>query len=52
MNYKAYGTRKTVPQRMTRKRARRDVFLANSRMAKAARKARRLKQKSQEQSDE
>lgn len=46
MNFKAYGTRKTVPQRMSRKRARRDVFMANARMAKVARKARRLERKS------
>jgi len=49
MQFKSYGTRLTVKQRMTRKRMRRDVFLANARMAKAARKARRLERKSLEQ---
>ena len=46
MNFKAYGTRTTVKQRMTRKRLRRDVFLANARMVKVARKAKRLERKS------
>jgi hypothetical protein len=45
MNFKSYGTRKTVKQRMARKRMRRDVFLANAKLAKAARKARRLEHK-------
>jgi hypothetical protein len=44
--FKSYGTKVTVKQRMARKRMRRDVFLANKRMAKVARKARRLERKS------
>ncbi len=48
MNFKGYLTKKTAPQRMTRKRMRRDVFVSNSKMGKAARKARRLERKSSE----
>jgi hypothetical protein len=48
MNFKSYGTRKTMAQRMSRKRLRRDVFLANKKMAKTARKARRLERKALE----
>jgi len=46
MNYKSRGTKQSQPSRMTRKRMRRDVFLANSKMAKALRKAARLERKS------
>lgn len=52
MNYKVYGTKKVTPSRMTRKRARRDVFLANKKAAKTARKARRLERKSLKQVEE
>jgi hypothetical protein len=48
MKYKAYPNKKSTPSRMTRKRLRRDVFLSNKRLAKAARKARRLERKSLE----
>ena len=46
MQYKAYPTVKSTPQRMARKRMRRDVFVANKKMAKIARKAARLERKS------
>jgi len=51
---KAYPNRKTSPQRMSRKRARRDVFEANRTATKKARKAARLERKSlaQEQVEE
>jgi len=55
MNYKSYPTKKSAPQRMTRKRMRRDVFVSNKKAAKAARKAARLERKSlalQEQVEE
>lgn len=52
MQYKAYGNRKSTPSRMARKHARREVFVANKKMAKAARKAARLKRKSLEVSYE
>jgi hypothetical protein len=43
---KAYGNKKTVPSRMTRKRLRRDVFVTNNKAKKLlkslARRARRL----------
>lgn len=48
MNLKSYPTKKTMPQRTARKRARRDVFLANRKMGKLAREARRLERKSTE----
>jgi hypothetical protein len=34
MNYKAYGDKKITPSRMTRKRARRDVFIFNKKETK------------------
>lgn len=46
MNYKNYPTVKSAPQRMTRKRMRREVFESNRKMAKLARKAKRLERKS------
>ena len=42
MQYKSYPTKKTTPQRMSRKRLRRDIFVANKKMAASARKAKRL----------
>jgi hypothetical protein len=38
---KSYPTKKTTPQRMTRKRMRREVFVANKKAARLARKVRR-----------
>jgi len=54
MNFKSYATKKTTPQRMTRKRMRRDVFMNNKKLTKVARKAARLERKSlaQEQVEE
>lgn len=46
MTFKSYPNKKTAPQRMTRKRMRRDVFVANKKAAKLARKAARLERKS------
>ena len=46
--YKAYPNSSTTPQRMSRKRLRRDVFLANKKASHARRKAKRLERKSQE----
>ncbi len=46
MNYKSYATSITTPQRMGRKRLRRDVFVANKKMKKALKKAARLERKS------
>jgi hypothetical protein len=51
MNYKPYPTSATAPQRMTRKRARRDVFVANKKVAKLARKERRLFRRELEQGE-
>jgi hypothetical protein len=48
MNYKSYGTKTSMPRRMTRKVARRDVFVANKKMRKLAKKAARLERKSEE----
>lgn len=45
---KSYLTSKTTPRRMTRKTARREIFLANKHATKARRKAERLERKSQE----
>jgi hypothetical protein len=45
MNYKAYGTAKSTPVRMARKRARRDVFLFNKKASKLRRKTIRLERK-------
>jgi len=42
MNYKPYPTKATTPQRMARKRSRRDIFVANKKMAKMRRKAARM----------
>lgn len=46
MNYKSYPTKEKAPSRMTRKRARRDVFVSNKKAKKLlssqARRARRL----------
>lgn len=52
MQFKSYATKAKVPQRMSRKRARQDVFIFNKKMAKLRRKAERLKRKSLEQSEE
>lgn len=49
MRYLAYARSDTMPQRMARKRARRDVFAANKRAKRLQRKAERLKRKSQEE---
>jgi hypothetical protein len=46
MNYKSYPKVTTTPQRMARKRMRRDVFLANKKAAKIRRKVQRLERKS------
>ena len=43
---RAYGTHKTHPSRMARKRLRRDVFLANKKAAHIRKKAARLERKS------
>lgn len=48
---KSYGTRATVPQRMARKRMRRDVFVANSKATKLRRKAVRLLKRKLEQEE-
>lgn len=39
---KPYGNKKATPQRMARKRMRRDVFVANRKESKLRREARRL----------
>jgi hypothetical protein len=54
MNFKSYLNRKSTPSRITRKHARQRVFVANAKMAKVARKKRRLERKSlrEEQGDE
>jgi hypothetical protein len=39
---KSYPTKQSMPQRMARKRMRRDVFVANKKAAKARRKSARL----------
>jgi len=44
--YKSYLTVKTTPNRKTRKGSRRDIFLANKKMAKVRKKAARLERKS------
>lgn len=49
MNFQSYPTQKTTPQRKTRKSLRRSVFVANSKMGKAARKERRLFRRGLEQ---
>jgi hypothetical protein len=46
MQYKSYGNQKSTPSRMARKHMRREVFIFNKKMAKVARKARRLERKS------
>lgn len=46
MNYKSYATKKVTPQRMSRKRMRRDVFMANKKMTKVRRKVARAERKS------
>jgi len=48
MKFKSYPNRKLTPSRMARKRMRRDVFTSNKRMARVARKTRRLERKSLE----
>ena len=48
MNYKSYANTVTVSSRMARKHLRQEVFVANKKMRKAARKAARLERKSQE----
>jgi hypothetical protein len=40
MMYKSYGNKKTAPNRMTRKRLRRDVFIYNKKAKKLFRKSR------------
>jgi hypothetical protein len=42
MTYKSYPTKATTPQRMARKRTRRDVFVFNRRAAKLRRKEARI----------
>jgi hypothetical protein len=42
MNYKSYGKKLTTPSRMARKHMRREVFVSNKKLAKTARKKRRL----------
>lgn len=49
MNYKSYGTRQSTPSRKTRKSMRSQVFLANKRMGKLARKAAKAKEASLEE---
>lgn len=39
--FKSYPTKQNTPQRMARKRARRDVFIHNKKMAKLRRKTAR-----------
>lgn len=48
MNYQSYGKEATTPSRTTRKGMRNTVFIANKKMAKALRKAKRLERKSPE----
>jgi hypothetical protein len=43
---KSYATKATTPQRMTRKRLRREVFVFNKKEARLRRKENRLKRKS------
>ena len=43
---KSYPNSKTMPQRMARKRMRRDVFIANKKASKLRRKSERLERKS------
>lgn len=45
MAYKSYPTVISTPQRMARKRLRRDIFVANKKAAKARRKAKRSEHK-------
>jgi hypothetical protein len=52
MNYKSYRDIKTATSRMTRKRMRRDVFTANKKAAKLARKARQIERKSQAEAEQ
>jgi len=42
MNYKSYATKAGTPQRMARKKMRRDVFVFNRRAAKLRRKEARM----------
>lgn len=42
MNYQIYPNKEKTPSRMTRKRARRDVFIKNKTMKKAFRKRRSI----------
>jgi hypothetical protein len=51
MHYKSYGTRKDTPSRMARKHKRREVFVANKKMAKARKKAARLERKALAESE-
>lgn len=48
VSYQAYGKESTTPSRKTRKGMRNSVFIANKKMAKALRKAKRLERKSLE----
>jgi len=45
MNYKALGNKKSVPQRMARKRMRRDVFVYNRKAKKLLKKSLRKQRK-------
>jgi hypothetical protein len=51
MQYKSYGTTKSTPNRLARKHLRREVFMANKKMARARRKANRLFRRSLEQGE-
>jgi hypothetical protein len=51
MNYKAYPKKKDTLQRMSRKHARGGIFVANGKMARLRRKARRLAKQELEQSE-
>lgn len=46
MSYKSYAKKKDTPSRKSRKSSRASVFLFNSHVAKARRKAARLERKS------
>lgn len=51
MNYKSYGNQKSTKSRMARKHMRREVFVANKKMAKTRRKAARLARRAYEQGE-
>lgn len=52
MFYKSYGNKQSTPSRLARKHMRKEVFLANAKMAKKARKARRLERKALQMENE